>query len=488
MSSFRCFSHGIRIIKTRTNLIRIWKHQGREKVAHPSLLCAFSVGHHHSVRYFSRAADGDSNEGEKQSSGLFSSAKNENPMELLHKIFQSNKQAVVQHRELLICLAEGDIDGAGATAAALARSVKQSLTSASKSPPPQQEESPLADTPFRKPDAEILGVTTDKIAETLIKWKSNAMNGGSVDMMQRSSTATTASTTSSSTSKSHGDSMQASVAPWNTVASLRAVVLETLFETVDTGDSVGSSCAQGRLPKESHSPLIYKEDRAQAEKVLNQYLSEEGEKWKMQKHLIVSILLDLAKSMGLTPLDLHACEETGTSAFSSATKKETSLNPLKHTNLVVRGEMPDWIDIGVNGKEALVERECQKELNALKEQILLSGGIPMKPAEEEMALYELRRTKTVLRYSVGIHRDLQHAFNKSENVKQFIQRTHRKTADPLPSGAQYFVSQAIQLLNSDSHKKFIHRTNTKQMGSSISIETPVIPFTFMLKCCLWFEL
>lgn len=478
MSVRSWLTQGLSVIAERpTAVVRCELRKRIALTPHPTM-CALCVFRQRSARFVSiMAGRSDKKPAEKHLSEPIPPVKCANPMEILHQIFHRNKQAVLQHRELLICLAEGDVDGAGATAAALTRTIKKSLLETVKPADSMAESSALPECLFRRPDDDALRVTTDKIADTLMKNNSNPIHDENLEKCKNSAP-----------DEDSVHAIPAAAAPWNVVSSLRAVVLETLFETVDPEDPMDSSMAHSRGWGAGHSSPTSTGYVSRAEEILNQYLSEEGEKWKEQKHLIASILLDLVKSMELTPLDLHACEETEPVGELNRIKKEAPLNPLKHANLVVRGELPDF---GVNGNRnesaMVIETECQKELEELKKKIVSNGAAPMTPVEEEMALYELRRCKTVIRYSVGIHRDLQRAFNKSKNVSRFIEQNHKNSCQPLPTGAEYFVSQAIHLLNSDAHKEILHRIKGNKTESSISIETPVIPFTFMLKCCLWFE-
>lgn len=434
-----------------------------------ALLPFSGVGCVVALRLISRARDSSI---DKKSSQLAPEKKN--PMEVLHGVFQNSPKALHQHRELMICLAEGDVDGAKFTAAALARTINQFILPPSeKSIPKEKGLDEREKAIFEKSSEEMLRVGIEKIESSIPGSTLNSLNDETLEKVKN---------------VSYSEAQMRATAPWNSTTSLRAVVLETLFETADTEVEVPSSSTPMNAWGAVSSPLTIASGKTQAEGILNQYLSEEEQRWKNQKHLIVSVVLELAKSVGLTPLDLHACEKSAPRGDSVLPKKEDSFNPLAHANFVIRGEIPDWKDSQISEKVGQFDKECQKELETIKERILADGGEPIKPEEEEMALYELRRTKTVIRYTVGIHRDLQTAFNTSKNVKQFLHLRYANSIEPIPSGAEYFASQAIRLLNSDSYKEILHKISVDTLEPSISVETPVIPFTFMLKCCLWFEL
>lgn len=465
-----CFPpRGVRILTEWSKATAISETQRTIMVTRRASLPLSGVACVEAVRFISRASDSSV---EEKPSRLAPERKN--PMEVLHRVFQSSPKALHQHRELMICLAEGDVDGARFTAAALAKTIIQCVPPLSeKSIPKDEGLSDREQTIFKKSNEEMLRVGVEKITNSIPGSTLNSLDGETLEEVKNVSC-----------SEAH----MGTSAPWNSTTSLRAVVLETLFETPDTEGVFPSSSTSMDASGTICSPLTSASGKAQAEVILNQYLSEEEQRWKNQKHVIVSIVLDLAKSIGLTPLDLHACEKNAPRGDSALSKKEDSFNPLTHTNFVIRGEIPDWKDSQVSEKVRLIDKECQKELETIKKRILGDGGEPIKPEEEEMALYELYRTKTVVRYSVGIHRDLQAALNTSKNVKQFLELSYANSLEPIPTGAEYFASQAIRLLNSDSYKEILHKISVDTLEPSISVETPVIPFTFMLKCCLWFEL
>lgn len=376
-----------------------------------------------------------------------------NPMEVLSRIFSVNKRAVMQHHELISCLACGDEDASAEVAAILARTVKKELSARSVSR--NVNSSTNGDLPTVGKDT--LEEVTEKLASELRGNDQSGSDDASVGEMS--------------------NAKQPEL--WTSPDALRLVVIETLFETeedaVEKGELLRS--VVGSPPKSKDLAM----------EILDRYLSEEGDKWRAQKHQIASVVLHAAKSCGITPLDLHACETT-----MLHFRSRDELNPMKHVNLVIRGEVPSTLDSRNPERTELLEKEIERELESLKVQ-MSAQGYPLSPLEEKMALYELRRSKTVMRYSVGIHHDLQKAFDTSKTVKKIISFDSSSGVDKgmnTKNGSEFFVSHAIQMLNEPDEYNSFRKANSMRFKDDHDIsllETPVIPFTFMLKCCLWFD-
>lgn len=364
-----------------------------------------------------------------------------NPMEILSRVFGSNKHAVLQHRELITCLANGDETGAVEVAAILARTIKKAIASSETPNGSTDKDLPVVDN-------DAIEATSEKLA-SFLKNKTSASGDlppGGLDSSDR-------------------------MEPWSSPDALRLIVVETLFET-EAEDSEEERTANEDLAME----------------VLDRYLVEEADKWRAQKNQIASVVLHAAKSCGVTPLDLHACENS-----MLRFRQTGELNPMKHVNLVIRGEIPSALDARNPERSKLLEKEIERDMERLKTQMNAQGN-PLNALEEKMALYELRRSKTVMRYSVGIHHDLRKAFDTSKAVRK-IMSLHSSSGAQISkevntNGSEFFISHAIKMLNEPEEYNSSTKTNSMYFTDELSIsllESPVIPFTFMLKCCLWFD-
>lgn len=354
------------------------------------------------------------------------------PMQRLSRVLLNSKHALFQHRELIKCLSEGDAERAADVAAALAQIVKNFTVSSNDT-----QSSVTKNLPFCNSD------TVVKSMEKLSSFLESTPNHMNDDVSEEKC----------------GDIEKS----WHSADSLRITVLESVFETLDPDDSSSLD-----TPDESNVKMDME--------ILDRYLLEQANEWKLQKKHLGLAILKASKSIGLTPADLHAHE---TSPVPISNKEK--LKPLKHVNVVVRGEVPETCINRLDRESNEFEGECLKSLQALKKRMELQGS-PLSEIEEKMALFELLRSKTSMRYSVGIHHSVQRALDESKAVKRHMLSSESKCK----TGSEYFVSTAIQLLNQDSETR-AQEDEEKSFDLAV-IEKPVIPFTFMLKCCLWFEI
>lgn len=249
---------------------------------------------------------------------------------------------------------------------------------------------------------------------------------------------------------------------------LRIVLLESLFETVDAEDN--------------DSSLVLSSSEASNFELLDKYLKEEDEQWKAQRHLLTSTVLRVAKALRLQPQDLLSTEGIIRST-------QVGLNPVRHANVVIRCEVPPFLDYRDRVRSAKLEAQCEEQIKHLKS-LMIEKGTPLSEADEALAIQDLRRSKTVMRYSIGIHQSLQAALNNSKGVRRSLEEFKQMGPEEVPeSGAEFFVSQSIRLLNSFSETSPPTTTLVEALGDAekLVMEKPVIPFTFMLKCCLWFD-
>lgn len=388
----------------------------------------------------------------------------QNPMEVLSRVFQEHPPALRLHRELTIRLAAGDADAAADLAATLAESVVRVQANWGKK---DGKDDPTRE-PTSRGDAN-LGEEPPLTA--------------TLDVIANATTATQRALLDRATSQEFLDAVHCPVSPtdaasgqefatgdeserpfWRSTNALSVTLLESAFEA---DGEVGNALTT------AGSTLLDQEQQHVA--VLAEYLNRDEQRWQAQKNAVAKILLDVARELGLTPEDLHASEET--------TVRPT-LNPLQHSNLVVRAEVPTMALAANETTEARID----EELSLLRKR-MESQGTPMSPTEETMARYELQMVNTTMRYIVGIHRDLQTALDQSPAVLQAMRATG---CDERVRGSGFFVQRAMEEL----HRTPDQVTSASKAKGNLSVErvviaenlmTPVVPYTYMLKCCLWFD-
>ncbi|KPI85771.1 hypothetical protein ABL78_5162 [Leptomonas seymouri] len=435
-------------------------------------------------------------------------------MELLSYVFQRHPSALRLHRELTIALASGDAARAADLAGVLASTVERVVATA-ETPPISPADvynrnekdgvaSQLLETPAiggcvtdeKTSTAECIPAPTPEDVEEAVEKTRRAVLQRAVcsppgeDDQKRDRSATSSDT-------------EAQVLPfWRDPQYLCVTVLESAFETdVPDGEAQDSLSAAGNRAAQREAEQV---------RILETYLEKEGVRWKAQKAAIAKIVLEVARGLKLTPEDLQATEGL-TSANSITCEVERGgsnrsgsaggkrLNVLRHSNLVVRGEIPSAAATPSN-----VSAECDVEtqLAALEER-MRSLGTPLSREEVQMARFELQVSQSKMRYVVGVHKELQYALDNSESVKEALQELtagsasySTSSAPPPPSfttGTQLFVNEVIKALNEGAEAFSANATKQKKPLSVVDVqareaaEDPVLPFTFMLKCCLWFD-
>lgn len=359
------------------------------------------------------------------------------PMEVLSTVFRQSKSAVLLHRELILHLVSGNSAGAAAAAEALAKTVKH-----------VRDKNAGTATPVEK-------AVYDPPGDGMSPSPSHKKNDHA-DAEERP--------------ESDGLIQNEEEKQWHSPEALRIIILETTFECADDEHKPNDSSTESNSESENLA-------------ILDRFLKEDGERWNTQKHCLANILLRVAQCVGLRPMDVYSFEDN--------TRPSEHFIPVRHANVVIRGEVPDTLQLQDPSKSQRVEEECMNKLRVLK-QHMKDEGVVLTPLEERMALYEIRRAKTMMRYSVGIKRDLQRALDCSTTVKERM--TQWGTLESSPSA--FFVGEVIRVLNAftgensnndgDECSRASHVTSLTSEEIGI-IEKPVVPFTFMIKCCLWFD-
>ncbi|EPY35324.1 hypothetical protein AGDE_07460 [Angomonas deanei] len=358
--------------------------------------------------------------------------KKQNPMQVLTAVFQAHPTTLRLHRELTISIAEGDVERSADLAGLLASKVKAICA----------EQKTIQDVAPTTPEDQSVPELSNLNLESVVD-KVNQ------ELQQRADQQQVGETTQPTSSKKDKDAIF-----WKSPESLTITILESAFETIlpDGDQNLLSPSGAGVIQSEQQSLAI-----------LDDYLVKEEKRWKEQKSAISHTVLAVAKRLQLTPSDLHAAE----------TPVEGKLSPLKHCNVIVRGEVPE-----VSGEAGeTVETQLQELKKRMKEL-----GSPMSEQEEQVARYELSLQKSKMRYVVGLHRDLQNALDHCEILQN---ASGNETG---VSGSAFFVNEVIKALNRSPDQLETEEGATVQaVEEATTLSTPVLPFTFMLKTCLWFN-
>lgn len=171
-------------------------------------------------------------------------------------------------------------------------------------------------------------------------------------------------------------------------------------------------------------------------KVLSQYLEADTAAWKAQKRAIARTLLEAARSSGISVEELLQSDVANGSAIPSR------FIPYRECNVVVRCEVPP-----ANVDEGAIEAQ----LAPLRSQPGWSA------IAEDIARKEIELGHTSMRYKVGLHFSLESALGEDK--------------------CRHFVTSTMQALNSPSESGDVFSTLT----------VPTMPFTYMLRLCLWVQ-
>jgi hypothetical protein len=427
-------------------------------------------------------------------------------MERLSYVFQHHPSAIRIHRELTVALANGDAARAADLAGVLAATVQRVVTA----------ETPIAD------DSSCVNVGASPTRETSADGAAHAAATKGTDQipaptandieeaMERTRAAVLRHTgrppvPGNAQQRENGaeESQTGKERPlpfWRDSQYLCVTVLESAFETdVPEGEAQDSLTASGNRAAEHEAEQM---------RILETYLEKEGTRWKAQKAAIAKIVLDVAKAVGITPEDLQVAEgltsgrqvlqEEREASVSSANNVNGSrLNVLRHSNLVIRGEIPSAAHPPSSSTDSTAagdRSDVDAQLAALEER-MRSLGTPLTHEESQMARYELWMSQSKMRYVVGVHKELQAALDSSEAVKEVL-RKRAGAAASLPSSVtatQLFMDEVLRALNEGAEAFTARLTgdaeplSVEDVAAREAAENPVLPFTFMLKCCLWFN-
>ncbi|KAG5464709.1 hypothetical protein LSCM4_00150 [Leishmania orientalis] len=395
------------------------------------------------------------------------------PMKLLSSVFQRHPSALRLHRELTIALADGDAARAGDLASVLATAVQrvvaaQEAESNGVARPPKGPESAKQIT---QGDIPVAGV--EDVEEAMEKTRQALLHKTTLQISDDVARDAGVGALSSATA------VAGRCLPfWRDPDRLCVTVLESTFETeVPDGESQDTLTPAGNRAAEHEAEQV---------RILDAYLEKEGARWKAQKAAIAKIVLDVTSSLGLTPEDLQSAEGIVASvgAGVAAAVGDRKLNVLRHSNLVIRGEIPS-----PPASSSAVEAVAA-ELRALEER-MASLGQPLTPSEVCMARYELQMRKARMRYVVGVHKELQLALDHSPALRSSLMG--RSTPEvTFSTGTEVFMAEVIRSLNegADAYTARLTAAGAQLTVDSVkareAVESPVLPFTFMLKCSLWF--
>ncbi|KAL7706482.1 hypothetical protein N2W54_006383 [Lotmaria passim] len=464
----------------------------------------------------------------------------QHPMELLTYVFQQHPSALRLHRELTIALASGDAARAADLAGVLATTVQRVVTTAAASAEatttahvsPSAQKSRV-DTAGGGADSENVPSSSRELltseSAAAAARSSHDLPTPSADdveealektreaVLQRRLPAPPSAQFNAEESHDRSgkpDEQLRRLPFWRDPQCLCVTVLESVFEMdVPDGEAQDSLSAAGNRAANCE---------AQQVRILETYLEKEAARWKAQKAAIAKIVLDVARRLQITPEDLQSAE-----GFSSASAVASGgegnhgstesgegrrLNVLRHNNLVIRGEVPAAAAAAASSSSSSTESSDQHGANDVDAQLAALGermsslGTPLTPEEVQMARFELQMSQSKMRYVVGVHRDLQLALDNRVSAKQAIHKHAASlppaaaaaaaaddTASSSATGTQLFIDEVIRALNEGS-EAFSARATAHEASLTVEdvsarqvAETPVVPFTFMLKCCLWFD-
>ncbi|CCW67009.1 unnamed protein product [Phytomonas sp. Hart1] len=410
-----------------------------------------------------------------------SSGATSNPMQFLTRVFQTHPTALCLHRQLTIALANGDAEGAADLASILAQTIRRVHhdEKPNLSPVPSMESGRQAGTSFEQAEA-LPPPSPDDLNEAMGAAEGELKRQFLLHDLQQSQRHPTGL----------DPNIRSSSRPrqlfWRSPNSLCITTIESIYEAAAPKDGEDSPLTT------AGDRTIVKEGQEMA--ILDQYLTKNASQLAAQKEALTKTVLEVAQALGLTPEDLHAAEGASlddrlTQTYSPRQAHDTSsLNALRHCNLVIRAEAPD-MEIEKDNSEFYAK--VSEEVSILKKRICESGA-PFSDIEEKMATYELMMVHTTMRYVVGIHRDMQVALDHSAEVEKCMQKSGADTK----KGSSFFIQKVMQALhiapdqftNLEGDVTGAAQPSVEQFERTKVIQRPVIPYTYMLKCCLWFNI
>ncbi|RNF03639.1 uncharacterized protein Tco025E_08181 [Trypanosoma conorhini] len=391
------------------------------------------------------------------------------PMATLTAVFRTHPSALRLHRELTICLAQGESERAADLASVLAETVKR-VCNQMEQGTVERAKSASFSTRTDSSEAEGGDGATEYVPP---------MGPGDIEFSMEATrrrvlgtNAAAAFIKGESEDPPSGDAgASACDKPpfWRQPSALRVTLLEASFEmTLAEGDDAENPLSPRGTGVEEHE----KEKMA----LLDEYLTREKKRWELQKGAIGRAVLMTAQQLGITPEDLHIAleEKNGTKHFSN---RDGCLRVLKHCNLIIRGEAPE-VELMAEEADGGVRAAAEEELEVLVSRMQALGS-PLTPEEREMARFELILTKSKMRYVVGLHRELQMALDASEALRR------EASQQQVFSGSGFFTQKVVERLNKVAPDG--SETGAEDVELIETLSAPVLPFTFMLKMCLWFD-
>ena len=318
------------------------------------------------------------------------------PHERVHGLLISDKAALRLHRELTVALANGDAETASDCASALAKRM-QKFSAAQEQPEHESSQTTEVSDAPPAPTASTMELLIEKAAAPQL---------------------------SGSTTGTSDGSESAAASEINAVT-----ILSTDFESENEDDLLDI-------------------------KILDEYLKKENEAWKEQKRAVANRILVVAKELGITPEVVHGSE--------TEQMKDETFRPLRHVNLVIRAEM-SRLDPEVEASVRTAAEAIKLRLEEKQQLVSQSGeqGSEEQIVQEhqfvgQVAFLELVAAKSHMKYSLGLHKDLEAALGQEL--------------------AQKFVSCAVSNLNS-----------SEKSDDVAIIRRVVLPYTAMIKLCLWYR-
>ncbi|RNF05147.1 hypothetical protein TraAM80_04707 [Trypanosoma rangeli] len=394
------------------------------------------------------------------------------PMTTLTDVFKAHPSALRLHRELTICLSNGEAKRAADLASVLAETVKRVCKQMREGTEEKTEGTPLS-TPVGPSETTAANDVKEyalPVGPEDIEFSTEATRRYVLD--KHSDDSAEAFIKAEREHPRSGDSgipVCGNPPFWKQPSALRVTLLETSFEmTLTDGEDAENPLCPRSTEVEEH------EKNRMA--LLDEYLTREKKRWELQKGAIGRAVLTTAQTLGLTPEHLHSAlgEKSGTTHIAG---QDGRFSVLKHCNLIIRGEAPE---VELMAKEAAgrVRAAAEEELEVLASR-MERRGLPLTPQERELALFELVLTKSKMRYVVGLHRELQVALDACEALRR------EASQQRIFSGSEFFTQKVVEKLNKVAPDD--SETSAEDVELIEILSAPVLPFTFMLKMCLWFD-
>ncbi|RHW68926.1 hypothetical protein DPX39_100064400 [Trypanosoma brucei equiperdum] len=385
-------------------------------------------------------------------------------MTVLSNVFRTNPAALRLHRELTICIANGETERASDLASVLAGLVKRT-TRLDDIEQKCAEEGGRSKVP-NDPVPVVSEETVEFLTSNVVRGVSSQSRLESIEILHNDAPGAPYLGEKVAEAAEVKDSEPLPF--WKNPDALRLTLLESAFEMALADDN------ENPLQPGSVEADCLEKERME---ILDAYLKREGKRWELQKAAVARAIVATVKDLGVVPEDIHAAlQAEGELRLNGSDKR---FNVLKHCNIIVRGEVPEVMELQMKGTATRnVEASVSQELDVLINR-MSSTGTPLSQRDKDLALFELVMSKSKMRYVVGLHRELQVALDTAPALRKLAVEHRAK------SGSVLFVERALKMLNKVAPDG--SETTAEDVECIDTISTPVLPFTFMLKMCLWFE-